>query len=90
MIYFEQNSKSITEPFKDSGRETLQQHRDKHTLIVFYTIINVIHIAPHYVIELVSQRVEKASNHTLRNTSDLQTMPLLTQLFLQLFCSINH
>ena len=74
---------SIEKLFSDLGWESLQSRRNKHKLIIFYKIINGL--TPEYLTDLVPPLIQKTTRYNLRNSNDIQTMPIRTCTIIPFF-----
>ena len=64
---------------KETGWQTLQQHRDLHKLIMLYKILN--NLAPNYLQELMPPFASQCSSRTLRNPSIIQQIKSKSNYF---------
>ena len=74
---------SIEKLLTDLGWESLQNRRNKHTLIIFFKIIKGL--APNYLLDLVPPIIQETINNNLRNADDIQTLHARTNLYYNSF-----
>ena len=77
---------SINALYNETQWETLQQRRQNHQLLLFYTMSN--NLIPNYLLFLIPQHVGAISRYNLRNSYDLQTLEAKTKLYNHFFLPI--
>ena len=65
--------------FAELGRESFQERRTKHQLIIYYKILNGL--TPRYLTGLIPPLVQETTPYSLRNSDDIQTYHANTNLF---------
>ena len=69
--------------YKETGWETLEVRRSKHTLCLFYKMSN--NISPEYLSSLVPQPIENTTHYGLRDASNIRPPLARTQLYYKSF-----
>ena len=74
---------SIEKLYSDLRLETLQERRTKHTLVIFFEMLN--NLTPNYVSDLVLPLVQENSTYGLRNANYLRTIHANSNLYFNSF-----
>ena len=70
---------SVEKLLVELGRDSLQNRRNKHKLVIFYKIMHGL--SPNYLRDLVPPLVQETSTYNLRNANNIQTFASNTNLF---------
>ena len=74
---------SIQKLLSELGRETLQERRSKHKLVIFYKIINGL--TPDYLSDLLPPIVQDNVTYNLRNANNMRSLRARTNLYFNSF-----